>query len=60
MLLKNLRREIQHSLGRFIAIFAIMALGSGFFAGLLVTKDTLVSMADTYLHDQSQQILLFL
>ncbi len=53
MLLKNLRREIQHSLGRFIAIFAIMALGSGFFAGLLVTKDTLVSMADTYLHDQS-------
>ena len=36
-LTKNLFREIRGSLGRFIAIFAIMALGSGFFAGLRVT-----------------------
>lgn len=52
-LTKNLFREIRGSLGRFIAIFAIMALGSGFFAGLRVTKDALVEMGDRYLSQQN-------
>ena len=30
---KNNRRELRHSLGRFLAIVAIVALGVGFFAG---------------------------
>lgn len=50
---KNLFREIRHSFGRFLAIFAIMALGSGFFAGLHVTKDALVEMGNTYLAEQA-------
>ena len=33
---KNNRRELRHSLGRFLAIVAIVALGVGFFAGLSV------------------------
>ncbi len=33
---KNNRRELRHSLGRFLAIVAIVALGVGFFAGLKV------------------------
>ena len=51
-LTKNLLREIKGSFGRFIAIFAIMALGSGFFAGLRVTKDALVEMGDRYMTQQ--------
>ena len=32
---KSLRRDIRHSLSRFLAIFAIVALGVGFLAGLM-------------------------
>ena len=35
---KNNRRELRHSLGRFLAIVAIVALGVGFFAGLKVAQ----------------------
>ena len=34
MLLKTAFREIKTSLGRYLAILAIIALGVGFFAGL--------------------------
>lgn len=45
---KNLIREIRQSFGRFMAIFAIVALGVGFFAGLKVTKEAMVKTTQDY------------
>lgn len=47
MLLKTAFREIKTSLGRYLAILAIIALGVGFFAGLRVTRTAMISTADT-------------
>lgn len=41
-------REIRRSLGRFLAIVAIVALGVGFFCGLRLTKTAMVHTLDTY------------
>ena len=41
---KNNRRELRHSLGRFLAIVAIVALGVGFFAGLKVAQPAMLSL----------------
>ena len=49
MLKKTTLREIRGSLGRYIAILAIVALGVGFFAGLKVTRESMVSTTDDYL-----------
>lgn len=49
MMKKTTLREIKYSLGRYLAIFAIVALGVGFFAGLKVTKESLVNSVDCYL-----------
>ncbi|MCM1192516.1 MAG: FtsX-like permease family protein [Butyrivibrio sp.] len=46
---KSTFREIKSSLGRFMAIFAIIALGVGFFSGLKVTKDAMVFTVKEYL-----------
>lgn len=46
---KSTFREIRSSLGRFMAIFAIIALGVGFFAGLKVTRDAMVLTVKDYL-----------
>ena len=35
-------RTIKGSFGRFIAIFAIIALGVGFFSGIRITKDAMI------------------
>lgn len=51
MLLKTSLREIRTSLGRYLAIFAIIALGVGFFAGLRVTRTAMLDTADEYLSD---------
>ena len=51
MLRRSAFREIRSSLGRYIAIIAIIALGVGFFAGLRVTKSAMVKTADTYIND---------
>lgn len=51
MMSRTTVREIRHSLGRYIAILAIVALGVGFFAGLKVTKPAMLEMADTYLKE---------
>jgi putative ABC transport system permease protein len=49
--LKTIAREIRQSFGRFAAIFAIIALGAGFLAGLLAaTPDMKLSM-DRYFDD---------
>lgn len=46
---KSTFREIKSSLGRFMAIFAIIALGVGFFSGLKVTQDAMVHTVKDYL-----------
>lgn len=46
---KSTFREIKSSFGRFMAIFAIVALGVGFFAGLKVTKPAMVATVKEYL-----------
>ena len=45
---KNLRQTILNSLGRYIAIVAIIALGAGMFVGLLITKIDMVATAQKY------------
>lgn len=47
---KTTFREIKSSFGRFLAIFAIIALGVGFFAGLKVTKEAMVDTVTDYLN----------
>lgn len=51
MISKTTLREIRQSLGRYLAIFAIVALGVGFFAGLKVTKTVMVESANDYLQE---------
>jgi len=46
---KSTVREIKQSLGRFFAIFAIIALGVAFFAGLTITKSAMVQTGEHYL-----------
>lgn len=51
MMAKTTLREIKHSLGRYLAILAIVALGVGFFSGLKVTTDSMTVSADKYLSE---------
>ena len=53
MLWKSTLREIKGSLGRYLAIMAIVALGVGFFAGLKVTKEDMIKTADEYVRKYS-------
>ena len=48
MMWKTTLREIRHSLGRYLAILAIVALGVGLFAGLKITKPLIIETADQY------------
>ena len=50
-LLKDTFREIKNSLGRFLAIFIIVALGTGFFAGIKATAPDMKVTADNYFDD---------
>ncbi len=45
---KNLLREVRSTLSRFIAIFAITALGAGFFVGLKSTGPDMAHTADLF------------
>lgn len=45
---KETARSITHSLGRFVAIAAIVALGTGFYAGLRMTAPDMKQAADEY------------
>ena len=45
---KNLRQSIRKSLGRYIAIVLIIALGAGMFVGLLSTKADMVATAQSF------------
>ena len=53
MMHKNVRQTIRRSLGRYIAIVAIIALGAGMFVGLLSTKSDMVATAQKYLDEQN-------
>lgn len=52
-MLKLTMRRIRGSLGRFLAIFGIVALGVGFFCGLRLTKTAMVHTLDVYLDEQN-------
>ena len=45
---KGVLRSITHSLGRFLAIAVIAALGTGFYAGLRMTGPDMRLAADQY------------
>ncbi|MBE6027622.1 MAG: FtsX-like permease family protein [Clostridiales bacterium] len=51
MLRKSTFREIRTSLARYLAIFAIVALGVGFFSGLKDCKESMESTARKYLDE---------
>ena len=51
MLWKSVLRSIRGSLGRYLAILAIIALGVGFFAGLRVTELSILKTADAYIDE---------
>lgn len=46
---KSRTREVLQSIGRFLAILSIVALGVGVFAGLKVTQRAMVDTADAYI-----------
>ena len=41
-------REIKHTLGRFLALLLIIALGTGFFVGIRVAAPDMIAIADKY------------
>lgn len=51
MMVKTTLREIKQSLGRYLAILAIVALGVGLFSGLKVTADSMTVSTDNYLSE---------
>lgn len=53
--IKDIFRSITHSWSRFWAIFAIVALGAGFFAGLRATGTDMQATGDVY-YDQSNMM----
>ena len=52
-MMKTTLREIRQSLGRYLAIMAIVALGVGLFCGLKVTRDVMVKVRSSTLRSVS-------
>lgn len=52
MMKKTTLREIRQSLGRYLAIFAIVVMGVGFYAGLKITRPVMVGSANAYLEEK--------
>lgn len=50
--LRSTLREIRQSLGRYLAILAIVGLGVGFFAGLRMCQPSMMATGVDYLHQQ--------
>lgn len=59
-MIKNLLRSIKRSLGRYIAILAIIALGAGLFVGLLATKTDMIYTGQKYMDRQNMFDLRFI
>ena len=53
MMRKNLYRSVLRSLGRYIAIVAIIALGAAMFVGLLMTKSDMVATGQVFTRQQN-------
>lgn len=53
MMRRNLRRTIVKSLGRYLAIMAIIALGCAIFVGLRITKTDMVATGQEYTDEQN-------
>lgn len=53
MMKRTTLREIRQSFGRWFAIFAIVALGVGFFVGLKITKSAMLATEYEYLKEQN-------
>lgn len=53
VLQKNLLRTIRGSIGRFVAIMGIIALGASIFVGLLTTKADMVATGSEYMAQQN-------
>ena len=53
MMRRNLRRTIVKSLGRYLAIMAIIALGCAIFVGLRITKTDMVATGQKYTDEQN-------
>ena len=53
ILITSTLREIKNSLGRYLAILTIIALGVGLFAGLRICRPMLVDSADEYFTQQN-------
>lgn len=51
MLRRSTRREIFSTFGRFISIFAIVAIGVAFFSGVRISNDFMLENGDIYLSD---------
>lgn len=52
-MIKTTIREIKGSFGRYMAIFAIVMLGVGFFVGLKTTTPAMIATENTYLTQQN-------
>ena len=50
---KNLTQSILRSLGRYLAIVAIIALGASMYVGLLMTKSDMVATGQKYMDQQN-------
>ena len=57
---KNLTQSIRRSLGRYLAIVMIIALGASLFVGLLMTKSDMVATGQAYLDEQNMFDLRFI
>lgn len=53
IMFKNLRQSIRNSLGRYVAIIAIIALGASIFVGLRTTKSDMVATGQEYMDTQN-------
>ncbi len=53
MMKRTTIREIKQSLGRYLAILAIVALGVGFFAGLKATKPAMLETGEQYFEENA-------
>ena len=53
MMRRNLWRSIRKSMGRYIAIMSIIALGAGLFVGLLSSKISMLETANNYMDIQN-------
>ncbi|MCM1273043.1 MAG: ABC transporter permease [Clostridium sp.] len=50
---KHIARTIKKSIGRYLAIMAIVALGVGFFSGLKVSKPAMVETGNSYIKEHN-------